>query len=246
MYAREIDGETHSFGVSGKLIMNALVMFDYETLTLWSQFLGEAVRGELKGTKLEFLPVTHTTWELWLEAQPNTQVLDKNGGYRFDSYDGYYRGGSAGVIDERITDNRLDRKELLVGVRAGDATKAFPFEELRRSRVVNDAVGDLPVVVFFEAASETGLAYDREVDGRLLTFSLVGEGTGAAAAITDAETGTVWRVLSGRGVQGPLAGKTLKRAESFLSFWFAWKDWNPDTEIWVSDFGPDLTTPTPR
>lgn len=42
--------------------MNALVMFDYQSVTLWSQFQGEAVKGDLKGTKLDFIPVTHTQW----------------------------------------------------------------------------------------------------------------------------------------------------------------------------------------
>ncbi|HIK89771.1 MAG TPA: DUF3179 domain-containing protein [Dehalococcoidia bacterium] len=51
-YSREINGEVHEFGVSGKLIMNALVMYDRETESLWSQFLSQSVRGELMGTKL--------------------------------------------------------------------------------------------------------------------------------------------------------------------------------------------------
>jgi hypothetical protein len=50
VYSREIDGQEYSFGVSGKLIMNVLVMYDRETGSLWSQLLGEAVEGELKGT----------------------------------------------------------------------------------------------------------------------------------------------------------------------------------------------------
>ena len=35
--------------MSGKLIMNALVMYDHQTDTLWSQFLGEGVKGPLIG-----------------------------------------------------------------------------------------------------------------------------------------------------------------------------------------------------
>ena len=43
MYGREINGRVHTFGVSGKLIMNALVMYDHQTDTLWSQFLSRGV-----------------------------------------------------------------------------------------------------------------------------------------------------------------------------------------------------------
>jgi len=45
VYAREVQGEVHIFGVSGKLIMNALVMYDHQTRTLLSQFLGKGVQG---------------------------------------------------------------------------------------------------------------------------------------------------------------------------------------------------------
>ena len=54
MYARTIDGEVLTFGVDGKLIFNSLVMYDRETESLWSQFLGESVDGPKLGTKLEF------------------------------------------------------------------------------------------------------------------------------------------------------------------------------------------------
>ena len=55
-----MNGQVLDFGVSGKLIMNALVMFDRETGTLWSHFLSQAISGPLKGTKLENVPVTLT------------------------------------------------------------------------------------------------------------------------------------------------------------------------------------------
>ncbi|HAG55000.1 MAG TPA: hypothetical protein DCL17_01190 [Dehalococcoidia bacterium] len=50
-YSRELGGRVYEFGVSDKLIMNALVMYDRETRTLWSQFLSQAVMGELAGTE---------------------------------------------------------------------------------------------------------------------------------------------------------------------------------------------------
>ena len=60
MYSREIDGKVYDFGVSGKLIMNVLVMYDRQTKSLWSQLLGKAVQGPLKGTELDFLPSFQT------------------------------------------------------------------------------------------------------------------------------------------------------------------------------------------
>ena len=232
MYAREIDGEEHTFGVSGKLIMNALVMYDHQTRTLWSQFLGEAVKGELTGVKLDFIPVTHTTWSLWTEAHPDTLVLDKNGRYQFDTYDSYYRGGSAGVLGETSYDGRLERKALVVGVDIDGTAKAFPFQVLLEQPVVNDSVGSEDVLVYFDRSPDTALVYDRTVDGRSLSFTLADEGTGLQAVLVDNETGSKWMAFTGRAIEGELKGKTLDRSLSHLSFWFAWKDWNPDTELY--------------
>ena len=30
-----------------------------------------------------------------------------------------------------------------------------------------------------------------------------------------------------------MKGTTLKRVPSHLSFWFAWTDWNPETELYT-------------
>ena len=48
--------------VSSKLIMNALVMYDYQLNTLGSQFLSQGVKGPLLNKKLEIVPAVQTTW----------------------------------------------------------------------------------------------------------------------------------------------------------------------------------------
>ena len=221
MYAREIDGTEHTFGVSGKLIMNALVMYDHQTKTLWSQFLGQGVQGPLKGAKLEFVPVTQTQWRLWRQAHPDTLVLDKRGGYQRDSYESYYTSGALGVLGEARRDDRLPSKVLVVGVALEGQAKAYPLEILGLQPVVNDSVGGEEILVFLEQATDTALVYRREVNGEPHTFELYREGAGAEAVLVDKETGSKWMVLSGRAFEGPLAGSTLERSLSHLSFWFA-------------------------
>ncbi|NJN43921.1 MAG: DUF3179 domain-containing protein [Anaerolineae bacterium] len=121
MYSRIIEGEEFSFGVSGKLIRNVMVMYDRQTGTLWSQLLGEAVQGELQGTKLEFLPSLQTTWADWKTQNPNTLALRKGYSGAYDPYDSYYFSRQTGVIGETTFDDRLYVKEFVVGVeRNGD------------------------------------------------------------------------------------------------------------------------------
>ena len=82
--------------------MNALVMFDRETGTLWSHFLSQAISGPLKGTKLENVPVTLTPWGKWVETYPDTLALNKGFSGSSDPYTGYY-GTEVPVSSARCT-----------------------------------------------------------------------------------------------------------------------------------------------
>ena len=231
MYSRIIDGKEHTFGVSGKLIMNVLVMYDHQTESLWSQFLGRGVQGELVGVDLEILPVTQTTWDSWKDLHPDTMVLDKRGRYRIDSYRGYYGSDQTGVLGEFHRDDRLDPKDLIVGVDFDGKKKAYPLGILDDQPVLNDSVDDRDVLIYFDLSSGTALVYDRKIDGRALTFRLDGSPAGIQTTLVDDETGSRWLAFTGVALDGPLKGRQLERVPSHLSFWFAWTDWNPDTQL---------------
>ena len=231
MYARQVEGTLLTFGVSGKLIMNGLVMYDDETDTLWSQVLGEAVRGPLNGTALEVIPSTQTTWATWRELHPDTLVLEKNGGYRSDPYARYYTNRDTGILGETNKDRRLYIKEYVVGVSLGQRSKAYPFSVLNDIPVVNDVIGGRPVLVVFDPESATGIVYDRTVSGRPLDFSLLTIGSGPDFLIQDEETGSRWRALTGEAIDGELAGASLVQLPSTYVFWFGWTDFHPDTEL---------------
>ncbi len=225
MYAREIDGKVYDFGVSGKLIMNVLVMYDRQTETYWSQLLGEAVEGPLKGTQLEFVPAWFTTWGEWKAQFPATVALEK-GSMQGDSYSGYYRDGRAGVIGETHDDDRLDTKDFVVGVEHEGQAVAYAFDVLRNEPVINDVVGELPVLVVFIGEGETGLVYDRRLDSQELTFN------GETGELIDNQTGSMWDPWRGVAINGPLEGEILLRVPSTRAFWFGWKDWYPDTGVY--------------
>ncbi len=173
MYSREIDGQEYTFGVSGKLIRNVLVMYDRQTGSLWSQLLGEAVEGELKGTQLEFLPAWQTTWQEWKSRYPQTLALQKGYSGGFDPYERYFRSADAGVIGEAIEDRRLYVKEFVIGVEQNDEAVAYPYSVLNNQPVVNHQVGGVPVLVVFDAETGSGVVFNRALDGQTLTFRAV-------------------------------------------------------------------------
>ena len=226
----------HTFGVSGKLIMNALVMYDHQSNTLWSQFLSRGVKGPLVNQALEIVPAVQTTWRQWLNLHPDTLVLDKRGSYQFDSYKGYYSGGSTGIIGESNKDRRLPKKELVMGMTVSGFAKAYPFSAISEQTIINDHFAGEEVVITFEPVSESGAAFQRRLEGRTLTFEPAEERVGIAL-MRDLETGSLWQVLTGQAVEGPLSGQKLERLPSHYSFWFAWSDFHPQTELYDTAAG---------
>lgn len=232
MYAREIDGREFTFGVSGKLIRNVLVMYDRETESLWSQLLGESVSGEMLGTSLEFLPTWHTTWAEWKEMHPETLALRKGSRGGRDPYAGYYASSATGVIGETIVDNRLTGKEFVIGVALDDVAIAYPFRVLNNEPVVNDTVGARDLLVVFDQENGGGIVYDRQVGRQALSFDLASEGL-----LIDSETRSLWDSFNGRALEGPLAGESLNRIKSTVIFWFGWKDFYSNTLIYGLEEG---------
>ena len=231
VYDRRVSGETLEFGVSGKLVMNDLVMYDRQSDSLWQQLLGEGITGRFKGVRLTPVSATQTTWSQWSETHPETLVLDKNGAYGSDSYAGYYVGGDEGVLGGFQSDDRLAAKALVLGIVEADQPKAYPFVDLDQDPVVNDTIAGRDLVVVFQSRSGTAVAFDRRVHGRTLTFDFV-DSAGGNVQLRDSETGSLWSGLSGTAVDGPLAGAELTQLPAFYSFWFAWSDFYVNTALY--------------
>jgi hypothetical protein len=230
VYARSIDGDVLTFGVEGSLIYNSLVMYDRETDSLWSQFLGEAVDGPRRGTKLEFVPSQIVTWGAWMKEHPSTLFLSTGGSSRpFDSYDEYYGDPDMiGANGETYVDNRFGTKETVLGVAIGQDARAYSFGDLNRSMLINDALGGMEIVVVYEQQSNVAAVFARIVAGRALTFFQADE----PLHIIDEETNSVCNKLDGRAISGPLEGEQLTMVPSFQLFWFAWSDFYPGTSIY--------------
>jgi hypothetical protein len=227
-----MDEEEYTYGVSGKLIMNGLVLYDRETDTHWAQLPGIAVSGPLEGTRLEYLPSWQTTWAEWRTRHPETGAVDKGTNSSSDRYGTYYASSGVGPMGETVEDDRLAAKDLVIGIDWNGEQIAYPFSQLKVTPVVNDSVSGTPVVIVFYADTETGLVFEREVEGETLTFEL---GSGDILTLDDAETGSTWDGWEGIATAGPLEGQSLERVRSTYSFWFTWKDWYPGTRVFGED-----------
>lgn len=233
-----VGGRRLDFGVSGLLFANNLVLYDRATGDVWGPQLSVTGKcSSFRDQSIELLPLVETSWGRWKELHPSTVVVNSatgfNRNYRESLYD-EYRADDEDILHEMPLDRSRPLKERILAIRVGpDGGKGYPFGELDTALgghgVINDIVGGEPTAVFYEGASgETAIAFRSTVDGQVLTFDAQADGTW-----TDEETGSTWR-LDGLATAGPLAGSRLEiREDAFVVYWFAWRFFQPDAEVWT-------------
>jgi hypothetical protein len=238
------DGTVLDFGTTGNLRNSDLVMYDRQTFSWWQQFTGEAIVGELTGTKLEVLPSQIIAWSDFKAAHPDADVLSRSTGhvrnYGRNPYAGYDTvGGSPFALTPATRanlDDRLVPMERVVAIEFESLDIAYPFNQLSEIGGVNDEVEGTPIVVlwqdgtkstFGDNGGDTGSTgvFLRDLDGERLTFLATDDG------FEDEGTGSTWNIL-GEAIGGPLEGAKLERVISAEHFWFAWVVFKPDTIIW--------------
>lgn len=135
-YRSTVEGRVLSFGVSGLLYNSDVLLYDRQTESLWSQILSRAVTGEMRGSRLTMLPLTHTSWADWKQQHPDTLVLSRETGYPRD----YDRDPYAGYASEvglyfpvKQKSRRYHPKERVLGLEVDGRYKAYPFAELKRT-----------------------------------------------------------------------------------------------------------------
>jgi hypothetical protein len=177
-------------------------MYDRETNTLWNQFQGVPIVGELVGSgiKLEILPVSLTTWEEWLGDHPDTKVLSLETGFYSPSqyepetdeasiYFGY-RNNPEPIFPVPGQDDRLDAKEQVLGLNIDGVHAAYPISVTSDKQLVTDVVNGVPLVILGSSKSAEARAYQSQG----IEFSLADDiGDGFPKALVD-QNGERWVV----------------------------------------------------
>ena len=244
VFERTVDGQVLDFGTTGRLRYSNLVMYDRQSESWWQQATGEAIAGQFTGNQLTMLPPTMIAWADFEGRYPDGRVLSRETGYERDygrnpytNYDDLDR--SPFLYEGPATPGDLPQMARVLGVDVEGEAVAYPYGGLESARVINDAVGGVPIVVLWQPGTASALdaariaegddvgsatALSRELDGRTLTFALEGD------RIVDEETGSEWSFF-GEAVTGPLEGRELQPVVSVDYFWFSWAAFHPETRV---------------
>ena len=129
-------------------------------------------------------------------------------------------------------DDRLETKDVVLGVQLNDSYKAYSSAALRESRIVNDVVGGEAILVLGSAASQGARAYYRGGSSFTLAPSDGDGRLGIPSVIVDADGGT-WQVTEEFLVNTADESERLARIPTHMSFWFGWFQFHPDTELYT-------------
>jgi hypothetical protein len=231
VYDRRHEERTLTFGVSGKLADDDLVMYDRETESEWKQASGECIAGRNEGDTLAVRPAAMLTWKTFRERYPGGVVLERPGGaseaasdddtpasidYDDSPYDEYFGSVGFGLAAHRGTeqgrewnrDDELEPKTVVLGIEIGDEAVGVPLPRVHEAgNVVQTTVGGQDIVVF--GTEEDGLHgfVDPGVELRNTEAGFEGDGT-------------IWNPATGRSAEG----RVLERLPARRLFAFAWQD----------------------
>lgn len=156
------DGGRQTFGVSGLLYNSDVVLYDQQTESLWSQLLGKAISGPLRGSTLRMIPLSNTTWADWRARHPDTMVLSADTGHKRDySVDPYgqYAVSPQLMFPVRFRAQGMHPKQPVLGVIVDGRAVAYPLSELARAAAsVEDRIGSVVVRVHYDAEHNTAEA----------------------------------------------------------------------------------------
>ncbi|USD67180.1 DUF3179 domain-containing protein [Vibrio sp. SCSIO 43136] len=141
VFDANIDGERHTFGVSGLLYQSDVLMYDRNSESLWSQLGLKAVSGDKVGQRLTWLPSQHLTWSAWQAKFPQGEVLSTQTGYSRNyassAYQSYFNSPNV-MFPVDYNRNELEAKAWVLGVIIDGQAKAYPLTELPKKAQLSD------------------------------------------------------------------------------------------------------------
>lgn len=175
---------------------------------------------------MTMVPLPQMTWEEWKKSRPGTLLLSPD-----TPFSSRYRPVQIARYNQReagFGDDRLASNALVIGVEVDNAFKGYPVEDVGSVGVVNDTLSGEPIVIVYNSAAQTGLAFSRVVNGQVLEFyNSANEGL----ELRDRATNSTWEI-QGLAIEGSLKGAKLDFVSSFISEWYGWSGYHPETGIY--------------
>jgi hypothetical protein len=212
-----IHGHPEKFRLVGMDHFNAMFE-DATTQSWWRQATGEAVAGPLKGEAMKEVPFVQLTVRKWFELYPDAVVMQPDAASMANYGEGKFeRGENKSGLTGTDPDSWKD-KSWVVGVQVGGASKAYDWNRLKQQRVINDQIGDTPIVLVLSSDQQSFAAFERPATSE--RFTIQDDTLSSAGRSYD---------FSGRELAAPM--QQLRKLAASQEFWHSWRTFHPETKL---------------
>ncbi|MBY0480266.1 MAG: DUF3179 domain-containing protein [Chitinophagaceae bacterium] len=231
-WSRIISGSETTFGVSGLLYNTNIIPYDRKTNSNWSQMLFKAVNGPLKDTGVNSLQLIETSWKTWKEMFPFSKVLTVNTGYSRNyavyPYGDYRVNNNVLIFNIDPDDNRLPRKERVLGIIKDGKSKVYRFSSITaHDGIIQDVFNGYQLVIAGNEQKNIMVAFINKLpDGSTPNFVLDKSGKG----LLSDQFGNIWDAF-GVAISGPMTGQKLSSPEFVMGYWLAFGAFYPGVKI---------------
>lgn len=121
---------------------------------------------------------------------------------------------------EASAETRIGPREPVITVAMdGARARAYPIRYLTWHEIVNDVVAGIPVAVTFCPLCNSGLTFDRRVNGEVLRFGVTGKLRYSDMVMYDEQTQSWWQQAVGQAIVGELTGTVLQSVPTWMESW---------------------------
>lgn len=133
------------------------------------------------------------------------------------------------VMDVIANADGLADREPVISINIdGELGRAYPIRYLMWHEIVNDRVGNVPIAITFCPLCNSGVVFDRRLDGQTLTMGVSGMLRNSDMIMYDHQTESWWQQFTGEAIVGELLDKKLTKLPSRMESWGNFKERNPD------------------
>ena len=125
--------------------------------------------------------------------------------------------------------------EPVLSIAINGDLRAYPLRLLLWHEIVNDTVGGVPVLVSYCPLCNSGVVFERRLEGRLLEFGNTGRLRHFDMVMYDKQTESWWQQFLGEALIGELTGKRLKMLPARLESLSRFKARAPGGKLLVPD-----------
>ncbi len=127
--------------------------------------------------------------------------------------------------------------EPVILFQIGEDARAYPIQIFMWHEIVNDTVGEVPVVITFCPLCNTAIAFERTVNEQTLGFGTTGRLRYSNLIMYDRQTETWWQQATGEAIVGELTGTQLVFRPASIISWADFKANYPDGKVLSRDTG---------